>query len=429
MRILIVGSGGREHALLWKLTRDDPAAEFFATRPNGGMLDLARPVAIAPTDIEALAGWARAERIDLAVIGPEAPLAQGIADRFAKFGTPVFGPSSAAARIESSKSYAKDLMRDAGVPTAEYRTFRDLEAAESHVRERGAPIVVKASGLAAGKGAVVCDTVDEAIDTVRAMLGDLRFGEAGREIVIEEFMEGEELSIFALSDGDRVLAMLPSQDHKRIGEGDTGPNTGGMGAYAPVSLGTDSLLADVERRILLPTLRALADDGAAFRGLLYAGLMLTDDGPKVVEYNCRFGDPESQVVLPMMDTPLLPLLVQIATGGSLAGGSLSWREGTALTTVMASGGYPGHYDKGMAITIPEGTETDKCIVFHAGTTRTHEGLFTSGGRVLAVTGIGQTLQEAAGRSLAGAEAVRFQGATWRKEIGWREFARSEAARP
>jgi len=429
MRILIVGSGGREHALLWKLAQDDPSAELFATRPNGGMLELARPLAIAPTDIEALAGWARAERIDLAVIGPEAPLAQGIADRFAKFGTPVFGPSAAAARIESSKSYAKDLMRDAGVPTAEYRTFRDLEAAEAYVHERGAPIVVKASGLAAGKGAVVCESVDDAIETLRAMLGDLRFGEAGREVVIEEFMEGEELSVFALADGDRVLAMLPSQDHKRIGEGDTGPNTGGMGAYAPVGIGTEALLEDVERRILLPTLRALADDGSTFRGLLYAGVMLTDDGPKVVEFNCRFGDPETQVVLPMMTSPLLPLLVQIAGGGSLTGRSIAWREGAALTTVMASGGYPGHYDKGAKIDIPEGTVSDDCIVFHAGTTKTDEGLFSSGGRVLAVTGVGQTLQEAAGRSLAAAEAITFAGASWRGDIGWREFARSEAARP
>ena len=428
MRILIVGNGGREHALLWKLSRDQPGAEFYATSPNGGMRQ-ARPVAIAPTDIEALAGWARAERIDLAIVGPEAPLAQGIVDRFAKFGTPVFGPSKAAARIESSKAWAKDLMRNAGVPTAEYRTHRDLDAAEAYIADEGAPIVVKASGLAAGKGAVVCATEEDAVATVRSMLGDLRFGEAGREVVIEEFMEGEELSVFALTDGERVVTLLPSQDHKRVGEGDTGPNTGGMGAYCPVGIGTDALLDDVRERILLPTLQAMADDDAPFRGLLYAGLMLTADGPKVVEYNCRFGDPETQVVLPMMASPLLPLLVQIAGGGSLAGMSTAWRPGAALTTVLASGGYPGAYEKGMEITIPADVEGDDCIVFHAGTRTDGDRLVTSGGRVLAVTGLGDTLQDAAARSHEAAARILFDGAQFRRDIGWREFARSEAAMP
>ena len=428
MRILIVGNGGREHALLWKLSRDDPAAEFYATKPNGGMT-AAHAVPIAPTDIEALAGWARSQRIDLAIVGPEAPLAQGIADRFAKFGTPVFGPSAAAARIESSKSYAKDLMREAGVPTAAYRTFRDLEAAEAHVREQGAPVVVKASGLAAGKGAVVCETVEDAVATLQSMLGDLRFGEAGREVVVEEFMEGEELSVFALTDGEEVVTLLPSQDHKRVGEGDTGPNTGGMGAYAPVALGSSELLADVEQRILLPTLAALANDDSVFRGLLYAGLMITPEGPKVVEFNCRFGDPETQVVLPMMASPLLPLLTQIAGGGSLGGMSTSWRSGAALTTVLASGGYPGPYGKGAAIQIPDDAEGDDCIVFHAGTALGADGLVTSGGRVLAVTGLGSTLQDAATKSRAAAERIRFEGAQFRRDIGWREFARSEASRP
>ncbi len=429
MRILIVGNGGREHALLWKLARDDPSAELYATRPNGGMASLARPVPIAPTDIEALAGWARAEMIDLAVIGPEAPLAQGIADRFAKFGTPVFGPSAAAARIESSKAYAKDLMREAGVPTAGFHAFRDLEAAEAHVREQGAPIVVKASGLAAGKGALVCETVDDALEAVRSMLSDFRFGEAGREVVIEEFMEGEELSVFALTDGEHVVELMPSQDHKRIGEGDTGPNTGGMGAYGPVAIATEPLLADVRERILLPTLAALAADESPFRGLLYAGLMLTTDGPRVVEFNCRFGDPETQVVLPMMASPLLPLLAQIGGGGSIAGMSAAVREGAALTTVLASGGYPGAYEKGKPIRVPEDVEGDDLLVFHAGTAVADGTPVTSGGRVLAVTGLGRTLQQAAGRSLAAAERIAFEGATFRRDIGWREFARAEAARP
>lgn len=423
MRILIVGNGGREHALLWKLRRDAPSARFFATRPNGGMAPLCRPVPISPTDVEALAGWAASQRIDLTVVGPEAPLAAGMVDRFQARGLPTFGPSREAARIESSKAWAKDLLRGAGVPTAGHRTFRDRDAAEAYVRERGAPIVVKASGLAAGKGAVVCTTVEEAVAAIEAMLGELAFGEAGREVVVEDFMEGEELSIFAVADGTRSLLLLPSQDHKRVGEGDRGPNTGGMGAYAPVSIATPELIEEARTRVFEPTLRAMADEGCAFRGLLYAGLMKTAEGLQVVEFNCRFGDPETQAVLPLMDSSLLDLLVTVAEGGSLAGKEPRWREGAAVTTVIASAGYPGSYEKGKPIRVPGGLEGEGLTLFHAGTRLEEDRLLTSGGRVLAVTALGSTFTEAADRSREGAAAVTFDGAFFRTDIGWRERER------
>jgi len=430
MRIFIVGNGGREHALLWKLHQDAPNAEFFATQPNGGMAAMAEAVEISPGDTEALAGFAASRSMDLTVVGPEGPLANGIVDRFRAKGLPIFGPSAAAARIESSKSFAKELMRNAGVPTAEFRTFSDLAGAEAYIREMGAPIVVKASGLAAGKGAIVCDSEEEALGAVREMLQDFRFGEAGREVVIEECMTGEELSIFALTDGQNILTLVPSQDHKRIGEGDTGPNTGGMGAYAPVSLATPELAATVEAEILLPTLRAMEAEGAPFQGLLYAGIMLTPQGPKVVEYNCRFGDPETQVVLPLMASSLLEPLATIAEGGSLAGMEARVREGGAVTTVLASQGYPGSYEKGKPITLPPHlTEDPGLVVFHAGTNRGSQGLFTSGGRVMAVTGLGETLGDAARKSLIGADAVAFDGKYFRTDIGGREFARDEWSRP
>jgi phosphoribosylamine--glycine ligase len=430
MRIFMVGNGGREHALLWKLKQDAPDAEFFATQPNGGMAGLAESVEIAPGDTEALAGFAASRSMDLTVVGPEAPLANGIVDRFRAKGLSIFGPTAAAARIESSKSWAKELMRNAGVPTADFRVFRDLHGAEAYIQEMGAPIVVKASGLAAGKGAIVCQTEDEALHAVREMLQDLRFGEAGREVVIEECMTGEELSVFALTDGRDLLTLVPSQDHKRIGEGDTGPNTGGMGAYAPVSLATPKLAETVEKDILLPTLQAMEADGSLFQGLLYAGIMLTPDGPKVVEFNCRFGDPETQVVLPLMASSLLDPLVTIAEGGSVARMKAEVRSGGAVTTVLAAEGYPNSYDKGMAITIPQQVLDDPdLVVFHAGTKSGGEGLVSSGGRVMAVTGFGDTLGDAARKSLIGADAVTFPGKYFRTDIGWREFARDEGSKP
>ncbi|MBI4540444.1 MAG: phosphoribosylamine--glycine ligase [Gemmatimonadetes bacterium] len=427
MRILIVGNGGREHALLWKLMRDAPEASFFVTRPNGGMGEAA-PVDLDSADVDALAAWAAANSIDLTIVGPEAPLARGITDALQACGLHVFGPTRAAARIEANKAYAKALMARAGVPTARHLAFASFAAAERHILEVGAPLVVKASGLASGKGSIVCATPQEAVAAARNMLVEGIFGDAGREVVIEEFMTGEELSVLALVDGRTAIPLLPSQDHKRLGEGDAGPNTGGMGAYAPVSIATDALMEEVRRTILEPTLAALADDEAPFRGLLYAGLMITDTGPRVVEFNCRFGDPETQAVLPLLESSLLDPLAAVAAGGSVTGLRLCWRPGSAITTVLASDGYPGSYRSGLPIQIPEELAArDDVLVFHAGTRRA-DGLVTAGGRVLAVTGLGPTLERAAEASRRGAETIAFEGKVFRRDIGWRELARQNKRR-
>jgi phosphoribosylamine---glycine ligase len=423
MRILVVGNGAREHALLWKMKQDEPAAELFITRGNGGTAALATGIPLDPADAAALAGWAQARSIDLTIVGPETPLAEGMVDHFLRAGLPIFGPTRAAATIESSKAFAKALLKEASVPTAEFQTFTDPAAAERYVLERGAPIVVKASGLAAGKGAVVCGTVAEAVAAVQQMMSG-SMGEAGREVVIEEFMEGEELSVLALTDGERALPLVPAQDHKRIGEGDTGPNTGGMGAYAPVSLATAELLARVQREIFTPTLAAMRAHNRPFCGMLYAGLMLTKSGPKVVEFNARFGDPETQVVLPLLQDSLLTPMLAIARGESIAGMTVKARPGAALTTVLAAAGYPGTPEKGKTITIPESVaQADNVVIFHAGTKTEDGSVVTAGGRVLALTGLGDTLAEAASRSRAAAEAIEFEGKQYRRDIGWRELNR------
>lgn len=428
MKILVVGNGGREHAILWKLRQDAPAAELFVTRGNGGTIGLATPLPLDATDGASLAAWAEAHGIDLTIVGPEAPLAEGIADVFERRGLALFGPKREATAIESSKAFAKDLMRDAGVPTAAYETFRDAVKAEAYIRERGAPIVVKASGLAAGKGAVVCMDTDEAVTVAREMLSGASLGEAGQEIVVEEFMSGEELSVLALADGEDAIPLMPAQDHKRIGEGDSGPNTGGMGAYAPVSIATPALMRRVQAEILQPTLAAMKARGRPFRGVLYAGLMLTPEGPKVVEFNARFGDPETEVVLPLLASSLVEPLLAIARGESIRGHEFTWREAAGVTTVLAARGYPGTPEKGQPITIPdELRHAEDVFVFHAGTKLDDGQLVTAGGRVLAVTGIGPTLAEAAARSRDAAERIHFDGKQYRRDIGWRELKRISAA--
>jgi len=431
MKILIVGNGGREHALLWKLQRDAPDAEFWVTRPNGGMRG-ATDAEVGPEDVEGVLEFASSIAADLTVVGPEAPLAEGLVDRLEGRGLRAFGPRAGAARIEASKAFAKDLMVAAGIPTAAHRTFAVQFEAEDWVRTQGAPIVVKASGLAAGKGAIVCSTVPEALGAIDAMMNAASFGAAGAEVVIEEFMEGEELSFFCLVSGEEVMPMIPSQDHKRIGVGDTGPNTGGMGAYSPVSLATAPLIEGAIQAIVAPTARALAERGDPFHGLLYAGLMLTPNGPKVVEFNCRFGDPETQVVLPLLQSSLLDPLLAVAERSSISGpgaAPLEWSEGAAVTTVLASGGYPGPYTRGHQIDIPDGLEdAGDVIVFHAGTSRSEEQLVTSGGRVLAATGLGESIEDAASRSRAAASAIQFAGRQFRTDIGWREIARKPTDR-
>jgi phosphoribosylamine--glycine ligase len=424
MRILVVGNGGREHALLWKLRQDAPDAELFITRGNGGTDELAKALPLDPSDLAALAGWAAANTVALTVIGPEATLSEGIVDHFLRLGLPIFGPTKEAAAIECSKAYAKALMREARVPTAAFASFTDFSKAEAYLLAQKAPIVVKASGLAAGKGAVVCESIDEAVATARAMLAHNLFGEAGSEVVIEEFLQGEELSVLALTDGENALPLVPAQDHKRIGEGDTGPNTGGMGAYAPVSLANPALLDRVQREILLPTLAALRARNRPFRGVLYAGLMLTEQGPKVIEFNARFGDPETQVVLPLLASSLLEPLLAIARGESIGGMKLQQRAAAAVTTVLAAAGYPATPEKGKRIHIPpEIANAPDVLVFHAGTKRQDNQLVTAGGRVLAVTAVAPTLAEAANRSQAAAAAIEFEGKQYRRDIGHRELAR------
>ena len=425
MKILIVGNGGREHTLLWKLHRDAPSTDFYITGGNGGTHAFAKSLPLDPTDVPGISGWADGNDLDLVVVGPEAPLASGLVDALRSRGVPAFGPTAAAAEIEASKAFSKEVMQAAGVPTADYRVFTDPEPAIAYIREQGAPIVVKASGLAAGKGAIVCDTEAEAIHAVERMLRAHDFGTAGQQVVIEECMVGEELSVFALTDGRNVVLLQPSQDHKRVGEGDTGPNTGGMGAYSPVSFVDEALLDTIRDTVLLPTLQEMKRCDRPFRGLLYAGLMLTDDGPRVVEFNCRFGDPETQAVLPLLDSSLLEPMQAIARGASVQDIEPHWREQAAVTTVLASGGYPGSYEKGKVIEIPDTLQSsDNVLIFHAGTTRRDGKLVTSGGRVLAVTGLGPDVGSAMERSRDAAEAITFEGRQYRRDIGWRELERS-----
>ena len=422
MNILIVGGGGREHALAWKLLRDDPSAAITVAPGNPGIAGIARCVNVAPSDVGGLVRLARSCDATFTLVGPEAPLAAGIVDAFRERGLAVFGPTAAAARIESSKRYSKELMLAAGVPTARARTFTDAAQARAEVRELGVPVVVKASGLASGKGVIVATTVAEADAAIASMLEEDTFGAAGHEVLIEEFMEGEEVSIFALTDGVHVLPMLPAQDHKRLCEGDVGPNTGGMGAYAPVRSATSEVGEEAVARVFLPTLRALANAGTPFNGLLYAGLMLTRDGPRVVEFNCRFGDPETQAILPLLASPLIEPMRAIAQGDSLAGAApLEWHAGAAVTTVIAATGYPAAPRAGDMITLPP--DEDGVVVFHAGTALDEQGaLVTAGGRVLAVTATGPTVADAQRRSATHASRIQFAGAQFRRDIGWRELA-------
>ena len=427
MKLLMVGGGGREHALLEKLQRDDPALELLAAPGNPGIAALARCVPIQVTDLAALEDLARREHVDVTVVGPEAPLAAGIVDRFVSAKLPVFGPTRAAAAVETSKAFTKELMLRRGIPTAVASRHTDPDSARAAARRLGAPVVIKASGLAAGKGVIVCGSMSEADAAIDGMLRDGVLGEAGAEVLVEEFMEGEELSLFAITDGVSVLTMLPAQDHKRLLDGDQGPNTGGMGAYAPVSIGSPELIADVEHRILLPTLEALREHGAPFSGLLYAGLMVTSDGPKVVEFNCRFGDPETQAILPLMRSSLLDPILAVATGSGISTlAALSWTQGASVTTVVAAAGYPARPRLGDPIELPG--PTPGVEIFHAGTSLGEDGVLrTAGGRVVAVTAIAPTIDEARERSLGVARQVRFPGAQLRSDIGWREVSRIAGA--
>jgi phosphoribosylamine--glycine ligase len=426
VRLLVVGSGGREHALCWALRREDPDADLYCAPGNPGTAEIATNLAIPADDLDRLADAADMHGIDLTVIGPEVPLARGLADRLRAEGRAVFGPSAAAARIEASKAFAKELMAAAGIPTASSRTFHELLPALDFVAGHAEPLVVKASGLAAGKGAVVCDSRAEAATTVRAMLGEGTFGDAGRTVVIESFLRGEEVSVLAITDGVEVELLPVSQDHKRLLERDAGPNTGGMGAYSPVSVATPELLERARAEVLLPALAEMRRRGTPFTGVLYAGLMVDDEGtPWVVEFNCRLGDPETQVVLPLLAGGLTRSLWAVARGEAPT--RLELLPGAAVTTVLASRGYPDAPAKGAAITIPPRLPAG-VTVFHAGTTRGADGVLrVSGGRVLNVTAVAASFAEAQRLSREAAAAIRFEGKIYRTDIGWREAARLAGA--
>ncbi len=423
MRVLVVGGGGREHALAWAIRREIAEAVIHCAPGNPGTAELGTNLAIPADDIDRITDAADMLGADLVVVGPEVPLAMGLADRIRAEGRLVFGPSAAAARIESSKSFAKDVMRSARVPTAASATFTSLADALDYIDRHAQPLVVKASGLAAGKGAVVAGTRREAADAARSMLEDASLGAAGSEIVIESFLEGEELSLFAITNGRDVTLLPAAQDHKRLLDGDQGPNTGGMGAYAPVSLATSELLARATSEVLLPTLEELERRGTPFRGLLYAGLMIDAAGaPSVVEFNCRFGDPETQAVLPLLNGGLIDALTASAEGTALPKLSVNPHL-AAVTTVLAARGYPDAPEKGAAITLP-GEMPEGVTIFHAGTKRDDAGVLrANGGRVLAVTGVATTFEEARVRSAEVAEAVQFDGKQYRRDIGWREAGR------
>jgi phosphoribosylamine--glycine ligase len=423
MKILIVGGGGREHALAWKLRRDDPNAELIAAPGNPGIESVARCVPIAADKLEPLAELAEKQRVDFTLVGPEIPLEAGIVNLFQSRGLPIFGPTREAARIETSKRFAKDLMRGAGVRTARATNHTDAQEAKLALADFTAPVVIKASGLAAGKGVVIAQSAAEAERAIDAMLNDRVFGAAGREILLEEFMEGEELSLFVITDGEHAIPLLAAQDHKRLLDGDFGPNTGGMGAYAPTSIAGPDIISRVMREIVEPTLAAMREQGCPFRGLLYAGLMLTDDGPRVVEFNCRFGDPETQALMPLMESSLLELVAAVAGGGSLARSRApEWKPLSAVTTVIAADGYPEKPRVGDVIHLP--APESGIEVFHAGTARNPGGeLITAGGRVLAITAVAPDLLEAADRSREFAERASFKGKQLRRDIAWRELTR------
>jgi len=424
MNVLLIGSGGREHALAWALKASPLLGTLYCAPGNGGLLDLAECIVLDIADHDAVIAFCRLNAIAIVVIGPEAPLVDGLADSLAGAGIKAFGPSAAAAQLEGSKGFTKDLCAKHNIPTAAYRRFTDKDAAIANVRERGAPIVVKADGLAAGKGVIVAASEAEAIDALEQMF-DGAFGEAGAEVVIEDCLVGEEASFFALCDGKTAVPLATAQDHKRVGEGDTGPNTGGMGAYSPAPVMTEALCQRTMDEIIRPTVEAMAAAGTPFCGVLYAGLMLTDDGPQLIEYNVRFGDPECQVLMMRLKSDLLPALVATANG-LLADFSLHWRDETALTVVMAANGYPGSYEKGSRIGGLEAAGApDHIEIFHAGTAREGDTVIATGGRVLNVTALGASVSEAQARAYQAVDAIDWPEGFCRRDIGWRAIEREQ----
>ncbi|HEX4570784.1 MAG TPA: phosphoribosylamine--glycine ligase [Dongiaceae bacterium] len=426
MRILVVGSGGREHALCWAIAASPLVTKLFAAPGNAGIAEEAECVAIAAEDVARLTAFAVEQKIDFVVVGPEAPLVLGLVDRLAEAGIKAFGPSAAAAALEGSKGFMKDLCAKYGIPTAAYARFTDSGQAKAYVARQRLPIVVKADGLAAGKGVVIATTLEEAIMAIDSMMAERIFGAAGAELVIEEFLEGEELSFFALVDAKTALPLISAQDHKRAGDGDTGPNTGGMGAYSPAPAATAVLEAQIMGSIIQPTVAAMAAEGRPFKGVLYAGLMLTQAGPKLLEYNTRFGDPECQVLCLRLMSDLLPALIASADG-VLDKLHLRWQPRTALTVVMAARGYPGDYRRGTEIRGLDAVAAMKGVkVFHAGTRRAEDGrLLANGGRVLGVSALGEDIEEARRLAYGAIDAIDWPEGFCRRDIGWRALARND----
>ena len=417
MKILVVGGGGREHALTWKLVNDSSGPDVFCAPGNAGTAEIATNVDIGAEDADGLRAWAVENRPDLTVVGPEAPLCAGLVDALAAEGLRAFGPTKAAAQLEGSKVFAKEVMAAAGVPTAEAESFTEMDAAQAYVRERGAPLVVKAEGLAAGKGVYVCTTRGEAENAVRDIMGDRIFGDAGGRVLVEECLQGEEASILALVDGENIVMLASSQDHKRVFNNDEGPNTGGMGAYSPAPVVTDDLWPVIREQVFERTLGEMKKRGIVYRGVLYAGLMIGAGGPKVLEFNCRFGDPETQAVIPRISGDLVPAL-EACVDGTLSEELLEWRDEACVCVVMASGGYPGSYEKGKVIKgLDSVAGRDDVVVFHAGTKLEDGKPVTSGGRVLGITGLGKDIQTAIKCVYRALLGVSFDQVQYRTDIG------------
>ncbi|PPT07046.1 Phosphoribosylamine--glycine ligase [Geitlerinema sp. FC II] len=423
MKVLVVGNGGREHALSWKLLQSEKVTKVFCIPGNGGTATMPKcqNLAMSVDDFDGIARFALVQGVAFVVVGPELPLALGITDALQAQDIAVFGPTQAGAQIESSKAWAKALMQEAGIPTAQSATFdrTQVEDAKAYVKAVGAPVVVKADGLAAGKGVTVARTLEEALSAIDGIARG-QFGDAGNTLVVEEFLSGQEVSVLALTDGETIVPLLPAQDHKPIGEGDTGPNTGGMGVYAPTPVLSPEQVKQVQREILEPTIAALRQRGIDYCGVLYAGLMVTPEGEvKVLEFNCRFGDPETQAVLPLLETPLYELMLACVEKrlGQLP--AIEWKKGAAVCVVMASGGYPGSYEKGKLVEgILEAEETG-ALVFHAGTQLKQQQLVTSGGRVLGVTAVGEDFEDAIAKSYTAVEKIEFENCYYRRDIGYR----------
>jgi phosphoribosylamine--glycine ligase len=424
MKIMVVGSGGREHALCWAIRRSPLCSSLLCAPGNAGIAEYATLVDLAAEDVEGLVAFAKQEHVEFVVIGPEVPLVAGLADRLQEAGIKAFGPSAAAAALEGSKGFMKDIVAKYGVPTAGYGRFTDAKAAKDFIRKQGAPIVVKTDGLAAGKGVVVAMTIDEALAAVDSMMAEKVFGAAGDELVVEEFLTGEEASFFAIVDGETALPLAAAQDHKRVGDGDTGPNTGGMGAYSPAPVVTPDIEAQIMERCVMPTVRGMAAEGKPFKGILFAGVMIDNGVVKLLEYNVRFGDPECQVLMARLKSDVVELLLA-ACDGTLAGRELEWDPNPALVVVMAAKGYPGSYKKGTPI---EGFAAANAVpgvkVLHAGTKRDDRGrILASGGRVLGVTATAATVAEAQARAYQAVDLIRWPDGFCRRDIAWRALKR------